>query len=128
MHDDKPPVSCARFSPNGKFILVGTLDNTLRLWDFTTGQCMKTYIGHKNEKHCLFSTFSTTSSENLIISASEDNSVYLWDLQTKNIIQKLEGHTDSVIAVDSHPTQSVIASGSLERDKSVRVWIDNKKL
>lgn len=27
--DENPPVSFAKFSPNGKFILVGTLDNTL---------------------------------------------------------------------------------------------------
>ena len=29
MDDENPPVSFVRFSPNGKFILVGTLDNTL---------------------------------------------------------------------------------------------------
>lgn len=27
--DENPPVSFVRFSPNGKFILVGTLDNAL---------------------------------------------------------------------------------------------------
>jgi COMPASS component SWD3 len=27
------------------------------------------------------------------ISGSEDNLVYIWDLQSKNIVQKLEGHT-----------------------------------
>lgn len=27
--DENPPVSFAKFSPNGKFVLVGTLDNTL---------------------------------------------------------------------------------------------------
>lgn len=27
--DENPPVSYVKFSPNGKFILVGTLDNTL---------------------------------------------------------------------------------------------------
>ena len=30
--DDNPPVSFARFSPNSKFLLMGTLDSTLRLW------------------------------------------------------------------------------------------------
>lgn len=29
INDEHPPVSFVKFSPNGKFILVGTLDNTL---------------------------------------------------------------------------------------------------
>lgn len=31
-----------------------------------------------------------------IVSGSEDNMVYLWNLQTKEIVQKLEGHTGKV--------------------------------
>lgn len=32
--DENPPVSFVKFSPNGKFILVGTLDNTLVSFSF----------------------------------------------------------------------------------------------
>ncbi|GJR32175.1 reverse transcriptase domain-containing protein [Tanacetum coccineum] len=32
-----------------------------------------------------------------IVSGSEDHCVYIWDLQGKNLLQKLEGHTDTVI-------------------------------
>ena len=28
-----------------------------------------------------------------IVSGSEDNMVYIWNLQTKEIVQQLEGHT-----------------------------------
>lgn len=28
-----------------------------------------------------------------IVSGSEDNLVYIWNLQTKEIVQKLQGHT-----------------------------------
>jgi WD40 repeat protein len=28
-----------------------------------------------------------------IVSGSEDNTVYIWNLQTKEIVQKLQGHT-----------------------------------
>jgi len=121
--DDNPPVSFVKFSPNGKYILAATLDNTLKLWDYSKGKCLKTYQGHKNEKYCIFANFSVTGGK-WIVSGSEDCMVYIWNLQTKEIVQKLSGHTgnDVVLCTACHPTENIIASASLENDKTIKLW------
>ena len=48
--------------------------------------------------------------------------VYLWNLQTKEIVQALEGHEDVVLCTAVHPTQNLLASGGLQGDKLVKIW------
>ncbi|CAG0897628.1 unnamed protein product [Cyprideis torosa] len=119
--DDNPPVSFVKFSPNSKYILAATLDSTLKLWDHAKGKCLKQYSGHKNEKYCIFANFSVTGGK-WIVSGSEDNKVYIWNLQTKEIVQVLEGHTDCVLSTACHPTENIIASAALENDKTIKLW------
>ena len=42
----------------------------------------------------------------------------------RQVVQKLEGHGDTVVAVACHPRLSLIASCSLGNDPVVRVWAD----
>ena len=100
---------------------------------------MKTYQGHCNVKYSLSGAFGTYGEQAVdykrdptgnfpnkyafIVSGSENNDTYLWDVSSKEILQRLVGHTDAVLGVDTHPTQQVIVSCSL--DRTIRIWQDN---
>lgn len=128
VHEDNAPVSSVIFSPNGKYVLAWTLDSCIRLWDYIEGKgrCVKTYQGHQNKEYSLSGAFGTYGTEPpyeyaFVASGSEDGEIVLWDVSTKNVLQRLQGgHTDTVLSVDTHPTEKLIVSGGL--DKTVRVW------
>lgn len=129
VHEDNAPVGSVRFSPNGKYILAHTLDSCIRLWDYANGKgkCVKTYQGHTNAKYSLCGAFGTYGERTVpaetyafIATGSEDGEVVLWDVSTKNVLQRLSGHDDVVLAVDTHPKEELLATTGL--DRTVRIW------
>lgn len=41
LDENNRAVSFVKFSPNGEYLLAGTLDDTIRLWNSQTGKCSK---------------------------------------------------------------------------------------
>lgn len=126
-----PPVSHVTYSPNGKYILAGTLDSKLRLWNVGqrgSNKCTKTYESpnnHVNNKYCIVSDFLVARQDRqCIVTGSETGHVLLYDIQSRKVHQVLgEGvHTDAVLAVDAHDKHELIASGGMTKDKTVQFW------
>jgi COMPASS component SWD3 len=121
VHEDNAPVTTVRFSPNGRYILAFTLDSCIRLWDYVSGTCKKTYQGHVNNKYSLGGTFGVSNNEAFIVSGSEDGDIIFWDVKTKDVVQRVTGHEGAVCWVDHCTVTGKIASGGL--DGTVRMWI-----
>lgn len=87
-----PASQQVQFSPNSRYLLSTAHDSAIRLWDYHTNRCLKTYEGHVNNKYCISACFSVTRGK-WIVAGSEDHKVYIWDLQTREIVQVLKGHS-----------------------------------
>jgi COMPASS component SWD3 len=73
--------------------LAATLDNTVRLWSYQAGRCLKTYRGHVNKRFCCFADFLSPGSDKFVISGSEDSKLYIWDLQSKACVATIDAHS-----------------------------------
>jgi len=104
------------FSKNGAQIVSGSSDNSVQVWNASTGAELKQLNGHTD---CVRSV-AFSHDDIYIVSGSYDNSVRVWDVSTGAALQQLNGHTDRVNSVAFSHDGIHIVSGS--NDYSVRVW------
>ncbi len=91
---------------------------------------MKVYRGHTSERFCAFAAFCALDAA--VACGGEDRGVRLWDLNSGALAQLLpgradaaapgDGHCDTVVALDAHPTRRLLASGALDADRTVKLW------
>mgnify|MGYP000451075324 FL=1 len=78
-------VSCLAFSPDGQYLVSGSWDYTLKLWDISQQQPLKTLVGHRNS---VMSVLIHPDGKTCI-SQSLDRTAKLWDLATGTFIRTL---------------------------------------
>ena len=106
------------FSPNGKQIASGSLDQTIRILDAQTGDLLVGPLS-KHNSGIMCVAFSGDGTQ--IVSGSRDKTVRVWNAKTGRPIHgPLKGHTDWVSFVAFSPDSKTVVSTSRYGD--VCVW------
>jgi platelet-activating factor acetylhydrolase IB subunit alpha len=99
------------------YLVSGSRDKTVKLWDATTGTCVLTFQEHDNWVRAV----CFHPSGLYILSCSDDRSVRVYDIQKKRCIRTLsEAHTQFVTCLVQHVKLPYVVTGGVERE--IKVW------
>ena len=95
-----------------RYVLTGALDDTIRLWDVTTGKCLKTFFGHVE------GVWALAADTLRVVSGAQDRMVKVWDARTGKCERTFTGHSGPVTCIGL--SDSRMCTGS--EDTEVRLY------
>jgi WD40 repeat protein len=104
------------YSPNGRQLVTGSADKTVRVWDATSGRSVRVLQGHKDA----VTSVAFSRDGRFIVSASTDLTVRVWDASSGNTVAVLHGHTQWINSATFSPDGKYIISAS--DDRTARIW------
>ena len=141
-------VWCVEFTPDGNGLMSGSADTTVKYWDASSlgtheavvpghpFPLIRSFSGHivrycfyfiayivsrySHLQNHVFSIAFFPGSNEWVITSSADGSVRVWDIRTGVWQLVVQGHRNSVTAVDISKTENLLATASV--DRRVTLW------
>jgi len=109
----------SRYAVSGSGYVLGfprPEDDTVKLWDSSTGRCLRTFRGHGEQ----VTSVCVSSDGRYTISSSLDKTLRLWEVASGRCLRTFEGHKDCVRSVCLSSDCRYALSGS--EDGALMLW------
>ena len=109
-------VFAVTFSPDGRLLALGDVNNVVQVWDSRTGKVLVLCRGHQNRVYSVvFSPDGRT-----LASSSSETTIKLWNPINGECLRTLKGHQDRVRSVVFSPDGNTLASCG--EDSTIKLW------
>ena len=126
-------VTSVAVSADGKYLVAGSLDHNVRIWEIATGRLLDKLKGHKDSVYSV----AFIPGGRQILTGSLDKTLKIWEIGSLltavekgetidpsvsrcRPLQTLAGHKDFVLSVAATPDGQFVISGS--KDRAVNFW------
>ncbi|WVQ75544.1 hypothetical protein IAR50_005171 [Cryptococcus sp. DSM 104548] len=109
-------VNVVKYNHGAKYLVTGSADRTIRLWNPALGKEIKCYRGHAQPVLAIDIAHDNAK----FASSGVDKAVFLWDVPTGAVTRRLQGHFGHINAVAFSQDDQVLASAGF--DAKVMLW------
>lgn len=110
-------VTSASFSPDGNRIVSGSADNTVKIWDAKTGECLRTLHGHN---YTISVVAFSPDGEQIASGDRWGHTLKIWDVKTGACLYTIEGHSGDIHDLCFSPDSRLVATAG--DDKLIKIW------
>jgi WD40 repeat protein len=108
-------VTAVGYSADGKFIVTGSSDKTIKLWRSSDGKEIRSYGGNDYGITCV----EINKQGTLILSVSENGSLIIWDLLSGKLLKQFKPAEDRFTCASFHPDGQLVITGTRKSGISV---------
>ncbi|MEM7726847.1 MAG: WD40 repeat domain-containing protein [Cyanobacteria bacterium P01_A01_bin.45] len=117
------PVEALSISPEGKILVSGSADNTVKVWNLHNGKLLRTLKDHKGR----VTSVAIAPDGEILITGSDDSTIKIWNLKTGELISTLNQSEAVVTSIVITPDGKKFIGAST--DKIIKVWnLKNQEL
>jgi len=109
-------VNSIAVSANNRYVVSGSADKTLKIWELASGQLTQTLEGHSD----WVSAVAVSADNRYVVSGSADKTLKIWELASGQLTQTFDGHGNYVSAVAVSADSRYVVSGSA--DNTLKIW------
>jgi WD40 repeat protein len=117
-HRDR--VASLVFSPDGRALVSGSIDKTVRIWDSWTGKELRKIDAHPEGVNAV----AISGDGKTIASGSFDQTAKTWDFESGRLLRTFKGSQSQILTVGLSSDARVLAVGT--EGGSIRLWDTTK--
>ncbi|XP_037829323.1 WD repeat-containing protein on Y chromosome [Kryptolebias marmoratus] len=128
--DDLTSITCMAFDPKGRRLVTGGRNGCLKIWNFNSGQCLKTLKKEGKCQEVCDCTFLKVQRNSCVVAVGKDRKIDIYSdaLDDGHHVQRLQpplkddlsnGHQEDILCV-VHCPPSLLATGSY--DGEIIAW------